>query len=370
MTPSSSDSVPTPALFTPLSIRGVTFRNRIGVSPMCQYSCTDGLADDWHLVHLGSRAVGGAGLVFVEATAVTPQGRISPGDMGLWDDRHIAPLRRIAEFVRRMGAVPGIQLAHAGRKASCLPPWEGGAKILSPADGGWITSAPCPLPFSDHEPTPAPLDEAGIKAVREAFVAAAKRAVAAGFEVVELHAAHGYLMHQFLSPISNVRTDAYGGPLENRMRLPLETADAIREVLPVDMPFFTRLSATDWVDGGWDLEQSVVLARKLAAVGVDLIDVSTGGLVPTAKIPIGPGFQVPFAEAIRREARVLTSAVGFITQPEQAQAVIEEEKADLVLLGREMLREPYWPIKAYSALGGPGADAPWPVQYGYAVKRR
>lgn len=367
MTTARNEPGPGPALLAPLSIRGVTFRNRIGVSPMCQYSCTDGLADDWHLVHLGSRAVGGAGLVFVEATAVTPDGRISPGDMGLWDDKHIAPLARIAAFVRRMGAVPGIQLAHAGRKASCLPPWEGGAKILTPAEGGWITTAPCPLPFSDHEPAPVPLDETGIQAVRNAFVAAAKRAVAAGFEVVEMHAAHGYLMHQFLSPISNVREDAYGGTLEKRMRLPLETADAIREVLPVDMPFFTRLSATDWVEGGWDLEQSVIFARKLAAVGVDMVDVSTGGLVPSAKIPVGPGFQVPFAETIRREARIMTCTVGLITQPEQAEAVVAEEKADMVLLGREMLREPYWALKAYHGLG---QEAPWPVQYGYAVKRR
>jgi 2,4-dienoyl-CoA reductase (NADPH2) len=354
-------------LLTPLTIRGLTLRNRIGVSPMCQYCCKDGLADDWHLVHLGSRAAGGAGLVSVEATAVTPEGRISPGDMGLWDDRHIDPLARVAAFVKRMGAAPAIQLAHAGRKASCLPPWEGGSKIVSPEDGGWISIAPCPIPFAEGEPTPTPLEGADIRELTWAFTAAARRAVEAGFQVVELHAAHGYLMHQFLSPLSNVRVDAYGGSLENRMRLVLETAAAVREVLPGDMPFFTRISATDWVEGGWDLQQAVVLARELAGVGVDLIDVSSGGLVPGAKIPVGPGFQVPFAEAIRREAGVMTSAVGLITKPGQAEDIVASGSADLVLLAREMLREPYWAIKAQMELGGEPA---WPVQYGYAVKRR
>ena len=354
-------------LLSPLKIRGLTLRNRIGVSPMCQYSCTDGLADDWHLVHLGSRAAGGAGLVFVEATAVAPEGRISPADMGLWDDRHMAPLARVAAFVKRMGAAPAIQLAHAGRKASCLPPWEGGSKIVSPGLGGWITMAPCPIPFAPGEPAPSPLGEADIKGLIRAFTAAARRAVEAGFQVVELHAAHGYLMHQFLSPLSNTRDDAYGGSLENRMRLILETAAAIREVLPGDMPFFTRISATDWVDGGWDPSQAVILSRELAKVGVDLIDVSSGGLVPDAKIPVGPGFQVPFAEAIRRDAGVMTSAVGLITEPAQAEDIVASGKADIVLLGREMLREPYWAVKAQQALGGEQA---WPVQYGYAVKRR
>ncbi|MBI4805851.1 MAG: NADH:flavin oxidoreductase/NADH oxidase [Desulfovibrio sp.] len=356
-----------PALLSPLEIRGVTVRNRIGVSPMCQYCATDGMADDWHLVHLGSRAVGGAGLVFVEATAVLPEGRISPGDMGLWDDKHIEPLARIASFVRRMGAVPAIQLAHAGRKASCLPPWLGGSKIVTPDEGGWITQAPCPIPFAEGDTIPEPLDEAGIANVKEAFVAAARRAVAAGFEVVELHAAHGYLMHQFLSPVSNVRTDAYGGELANRMRLPLETAAAIRAVLPNDMPLFTRISATDWVEGGWDLKQSIIFARELAKIGIDLVDVSTGGLVPHASIPVKPGFQVPFAAAIRREVHVMTSAVGLITQVDQAESIVASGEADLVLLGREMLREPYWSIKAQQELGG---DPSWPVQYGYAVQRR
>jgi len=355
-----------PALLSPLKIRGVTFRNRIGVSPMCQYCATDGMADDWHLVHLGSRAVGGAGVVFLEATAILPEGRISPGDMGLWDDKHIEPLARIASFLRRMGAVPAIQLAHAGRKASCLPPWQGGAKIATADEGGWITQAPCPIPFANGDTIPEPLDEAGINTIMKAFVAAARRAVTAGFEVVELHAAHGYLMHQFLSPISNIRTDEYGGELANRMRLPLETAAAIRAELPNEMPLFTRISATDWVEGGWDLKQSIVLARELAKIGVDLIDVSTGGLVPNAAIPVKPGFQVPFSAAIRREVHVMTSAVGLITQTAQAESIVASGEADLVLLGREMLREPYWAIKAQQELGG---DPAWPVQYGYAVKR-
>ena len=303
----------------------------------------------------------------MEATAVLPEGRISPGDMGLWDDKHIEPLARIAAFVRRMGAVPGIQLAHAGRKASCLPPWQGGAKIVSADEGGWITQAPCPIPFAEGDTVPEPLDAEGIKTVKEAFVAAARRAVNAGFEVVEMHAAHGYLMHQFLSPLSNVRTDAYGGDLANRMRLPLETAAAIRAALPGEIPLFTRISATDWVDGGWDLKQSIILARELARFGVDLVDVSTGGLVPNAAIPVKPGFQVPFAAAIRREANVMTSAVGLITQIDQAESIVASGEADMVLLGREMLREPYWAIKAQQELGDEPA---WPVQYGYAVKRR
>ncbi len=356
----------TPQLFTPLTIRDVTLRNRVVVSPMCQYSCRDGLADDWHLVHLGSRAAGGAGLVFVEATAVTPEGRISPGDMGLWSDAHTAALAPIAAFIRRMGAVPGIQLAHAGRKASCLPPWAGGAKIVSQNDGGWPCQAPSPLPFAPDEPAPQALDAAGIEAVKEAFVLAARRAVAAGFAVVELHAAHGYLLHQFLSPLSNVRDDAYGGDLTGRMRLTLETASAIREVIPGGMPFFTRISATDWKEGGWDLEQSVVLAKELAARGVDLIDVSTGALVPDAVIPVAPGYQIPFAAAVRERVGILTSAVGLITEPDQAEAVIASGQADLVQLARAMLRDPYWALHAAQSLG---AAPDWPQPYGYAVRR-
>ncbi|MFZ5427521.1 MAG: NADH:flavin oxidoreductase/NADH oxidase [Thermodesulfobacteriota bacterium] len=354
-------------LFKPLTVRGVTMPNRIAVSPMCQYCSADGLADHWHLVHLGSRAAGGAGLVFVEATAVTPEGRISPGDMGLWSQAHAEALAPVASFIRRMGAVPAIQLAHAGRKASCQAPWEGGAKIVSSDEGGWTTMAPCPLPFHESEPPPVPLDMEGIEAVKEAFVQAARRAVAAGFEVVELHAAHGYLMHQFLSPLSNIRKDDYGGSLENRMRLPLETVRAVRDVLPQDMPLFARISATDWVDGGWDLEQSVVLAGELKKLGVDLIDVSTGGLVPYAKIPVGPGFQVPFAAAIRERAKVMTSAVGLITEPAQAEDILASGKADMVMLGRQMLREPYWALRAAQELG---VEPSWPVQYGYAVQRR
>ncbi len=353
-------------LFSPLSLRGVVFPNRIGVSPMCQYSCRDGLADEWHLVHLGSRAVGGAGYVCVEATAVTPEGRISPLDMGLWSDAHTRALAPIAAFLRRMGAVAGIQLAHAGRKASCLPPWQGGARIVSPADGGWDVLAPSAVPFSDGEPLPVALDLAGIETVKGAFVAAARRAVEAGFDVIELHAAHGYLLHQFLSPLSNRRDDAYGGSLENRMRLPLEIAAAIRDALPETMPLFVRISATDWVEGGWDLEQSVVLCRELATRGVDLIDVSSGALVPYAKIPVAPGYQVSFAAAVRQRSGLPTSAVGLVTEPAQAEAIVAGGQADLVLLGREMLREPYWAIKARQALGG---EAVWPTQYGYAVKR-
>ena len=363
--PTATDTGPT--LFSPLAIRGVTLRNRIGVSPMCQYCCTDGLADDWHLVHLGSRAVGGAGLVMAEATAVTPEGRISPADLGLWSEAHAAVLAPVAAFIRRMGAVPGIQLAHAGRKASCLPPWEGGARIVDRAAGAWDVLAPSALPFSEGEPLPTALDAAGIDAVKEAFVAAARRAVAAGFAIIELHAAHGYLLHQFLSPLSNRRVDAYGGSLENRMRLPLELIAAVRAVIPGVMPLFVRISATDWVDGGWDLDQSVLFAREMAKLGVDLVDVSSGALVPYAHIPAAPGFQVPFAAAIREQAGVRTSTVGLITEPAQAEAIVTTGRADLVLLAREMLRSPYWPIHAATALG---REPDWPQQYGYAVKRR
>ncbi len=351
-------------LLTPLSIRGVTLRNRIVVSPMCQYSSVDGFADDWHLVHLGSRAAGGAGLVFVEASAVTAQGRITPADMGIWDDCHIEPLARIAKFVERMGAVPGIQLAHAGRKASCLPPFKGGARIKNPEQGGWTVVAPSPIPFSEGDPLPEALDEAGIQAVVEAFAAAARRAITAGFRVIELHNAHGYLLHEFLSPLSNQRTDRYGGSLENRMRLTLEVVNALRRVMPADMPLFTRISCTDWVEGGWDLPQSIELAKALKPAGVDLMDCSSGALVKGAKIPVGPGFQVPFAAAIRKEAAISTGAVGMITDPHQAENILTSGSADVVLLAREMLREPYWALKAQTALG---AKPDWPIQYGYVV---
>jgi 2,4-dienoyl-CoA reductase-like NADH-dependent reductase (Old Yellow Enzyme family) len=347
-------------LLSPLTIRDVTLRNRIVVSPMCQYSSVDGLADDWHLVHLGSRAVGGAGLVFVEATAVTAQGRISPGDMGIWSEGHIEPLARIARFVERVGAVPAIQLAHAGRKASCMRPWEGGARIKTAEEGGWQIVAPSPIPFVDGDPPPQELDEAGIRDVIPAFGAAARRAVEAGFRIIEIHSAHGYLSHSFLSPLSNHRTDRYGGSLENRMRFTLEVAAEVRRAIPAGMPLFTRISATDWVQGGWDLPQSIALARCLKPLGVDLIDCSSGALVPTAKIPAGPGFQVPFATAIRKEAEILTGAVGLLTDPEQTNEIITSGSADLVFLARQMLREPYFALRAERTLG---AQPHFPVQY-------
>ena len=359
--------MPNPLLFEPITFRSVTARNRIVVSPMCQYCALDGMADDWHLVHLGSRAAGGAGLVFVEASAVTAQGRITPADMGIWDDRHIEPLARVASFIHRMGAVAGIQLAHAGRKASCRPPFEGGARLKTPDEGGWTVVAPSAIPFRADDPAPLALDDPGIAAIVAAFVDAAGRAIRAGFRVIEIHSAHGYLLHSFLSPLSNQRTDRYGGTLENRMRLLLEVAQALRAVMPPDMPLFTRISSTDWVEGGWDLAQSIELARALHTLGVDLIDCSSGALVPYAKIPAAPGFQVPFAAAIRKEAGVLTGAVGLITEAAQANEIVASEKADLVFLAREMLREPYWSLKAQQALG---KEQIWPLQYGYAVRRK
>jgi 2,4-dienoyl-CoA reductase (NADPH2) len=363
---SDDRNLPDTDLLTPLAVRGVTFRNRIVVSPMCQYCATDGFADDWHLVHLGSRAAGGAALVFVEATAVAPEGRITPGDVGIWSDKHAAPLARIADFVTRMGAVPGIQLAHAGRKASCRVPWEGGEQLPLDA-GGWPTIGPSAVPFRDGDRPPQVLDEAGIRNVLDQFRAAARRAVKAGFRVIELHAAHGYLMHEFLSPLSNRRTDRYGGSLENRLRIVLEAASALREVVPQELPLFVRISATDWVEGGWDLPQSVALAKALKPLGVDLIDCSSGALVPGAKIPVGKGYQVPFADTIRAEAGIMTGAVGLITEPHQANEVVTSGSADLVFLAREMLREPYWALKAQQALN---QEPSWPTQYGYAVKRR
>jgi 2,4-dienoyl-CoA reductase-like NADH-dependent reductase (Old Yellow Enzyme family) len=352
-------------LLDPLSIRGVNLRNRIVVSPMCQYSAIDGLADDWHLVHLGSRAAGGAGLVFVEASAVTAQGRITPGDMGIWSDDHIEPLARIARFVERMGAVPAIQIAHAGRKASCAPPFKGGARLTLEA-GGWTVIAPSPIPFSDTDPLPQELDEAGILEAIEAFVAAARRSIAAGFQVIEIHSAHGYLSHEFLSPLSNRRTDRWGGSFENRTRFVCEIAMALRDVMADDMPLFTRISCTDWAEGGWDLPQSIELAKLLKDIGVDLIDCSSGALVKGVKVPIGPSYQVPFAEAIRKEVDIMTGAVGMITDPQQADEIISSGKADLAFLAREMLREPYWALKAEKSLG---ATPTWPIQYGYAVNR-
>ena len=360
--------VPEVDLLSPLTIRGVTFRNRIVMSPMCQYSAEEGLANDWHLVHLGSRAVGGVALVMAEATAVTRDGRISPADLGIWGDQHVEPLARIARFVHAQGAVAGIQLAHAGRKASCEPPWKGGASLKTPEAGGWPVVGPSPVPFNDGDPVPVPLDEAGIDGVVAAFEAAARRALAAGFRVIEIHAAHGYLLHEFLSPLSNHRTDDYGGSLENRMRLPLRVAERLRAAwCPTELPLFVRISATDWAEGGWDVEQSVVLARHLKELGVDLIDVSSGALVPKARIPVGKGYQVPLARRIRDEAGIMTGAVGLITEPRHADEIVTGGDADLVFLGRELLREPYWALKAQHELDGEPA---WPTPYGYAVRRR
>jgi 2,4-dienoyl-CoA reductase-like NADH-dependent reductase (Old Yellow Enzyme family) len=354
-------------LLSPLKIRGVTFRNRIVMSPMCQYSAEEGMANDWHLVHLGSRAVGGVSLVVVEATAVRREGRISPGDMGIWSDAHVEPLARIARFVQSQGAIAGIQLAHAGRKASCDLPWNGGASLKTPEAGGWTVVGPSPIPFAEGDPVPVPLDEAGINGIVAAFEDGARRALAAGFQVIEIHAAHGYLLHEFLSPLTNHRTDAYGGSLENRMRLLLRVARSLRSIIPAALPLFVRISATDWVDGGWDIDQSVELSRQLCALGVDLIDVSSGAIVPKARIPVGRGFQVPLARQIRDEVGIRTGAVGLITETQHADEIITGGDADLVFIGRELLREPYWALKAQHDLD---QEPSWPIQYGYAVKRR
>jgi len=357
-------------LFSPISFRDLTLPNRIGVSPMCEYSSEDGFANDWHLVHLGSRAVGGAGLVFTEASAVLQEGRITPGDLGIWKDEHIAMLARIVEFLHGQGARAAMQLAHAGRKASMQRPWLG-ERLLAPDEGGWAeVVAPSEVAFRADYAQPQALDAAGIARVTEAFGAAARRAVQAGFDVVEIHAAHGYLLHEFLSPLSNLRTDEYGGSFENRIRLLVETVDRVRSWLPAGMPLFVRISATDWADpttgGGWDVDQSVALARVLKEHGVDLIDTSSGGNVAGAKIPTGPGYQAPFAEQIRREAGIATAAVGQITEAKQAEEIVRGGQADLVLLAREMLRDPYWPLHAAEELG---VDVAWPAQYLRAAGR-
>jgi 2,4-dienoyl-CoA reductase-like NADH-dependent reductase (Old Yellow Enzyme family) len=348
-----------PALFTPISFRGVELRNRVAVSPMCQYSSEDGFANDWHLVHLGSRAVGRAGLVITEAAAVEPRGRISPNDLGIWKDEHIPALARIARFVADQGSVAGIQIAHAGRKASTARLWDGG-QVVPPDKGGWVPVAPSPVPFNPAEPAPEELSISGIRAIVSEFAAAARRAIAAEFRVVEIHAAHGYLLHEFLSPLSNRRTDEYGGSFENRIRMCCEVAAAVRQVWPERYPVFVRVSATDWAEGGWDVDECVALAVRLKGLGVDLIDCSSGGLVPGAKIPLGPGYQVSFAERIRREAGIATGAVGLITDPAQAEELIAKGKADLVLLARELLRRPYWPMHAARRLG---YKLKGPVQY-------
>ena len=346
-------------LFEPLTIKEVTLRNRIVVSPMCQYSSVDGFASDWHLVHYGSRAVGGAGAVIVEATAVEPRGRITPHDLGIWKDEHLEKLGQIARFIDEHGAVPGIQIAHAGRKASMTRPWDG-EKLVESAQGGWTPLAPSAISFYEGAPAPEALTVAGIKAVVQQFKDAASRALTAGFKIVELHAAHGYLLHEFLSPLSNHRQDEYGGSLENRLRLPLEVATAVRSVWPQELPLFTRISATDWAEQGWDLEQSVVLARRLKSVGVDLIDCSAGALIPHVKMPVGPGFQVPFSQRIRHETGILTGAVAVITSGPQADTILRSGQADIVLIGRQFLRDPYFPFHAAQELNKKIA---WPLQY-------
>jgi 2,4-dienoyl-CoA reductase-like NADH-dependent reductase (Old Yellow Enzyme family) len=348
-----------PHLFEPLTIRTLTLANRIIVSPMCQYSSVQGFANDWHFVHLASRAVGGASLVFTEAAAVTAEGRISPEDLGIWTDAHAEALRRIVRFIQLQGAAAGIQLAHSGRKGSTHRPWSGQGAV-APDDGGWQPVAPTEEPFADDYPVPRALDAAEIAEIVNAFKHAAVRAREAGFDVVEIHAAHGYMIHEFLSPLTNRRTDAYGGSFENRVRLCLEVVDAVRSVWPESQPLFVRISASDWVAGGWDIDQSVELARRLREHGVDLIDCSSGGAVASARVPVAPGYQVPFAERIRREAGVATGAVGMITTPAQADEIIREGRADCVLLARELLRDPYWPQRAARELGH---VVPWPPQY-------
>ncbi|MCD0503878.1 NADH:flavin oxidoreductase/NADH oxidase [Bordetella petrii] len=352
-------------LFSPLQLRGVSFKNRIGVAPMCQYSCQDGLASNWHLVHLGSRAVGGAGMVMVEASAIAAEGRISPADLGIWSDAHAAALAPIAQFIADQGAVPAIQLAHAGRKGSTQVPWHGRQKVQA-ADGGWDVRAPSALAFNDVYPLPAEMAEADITKVVDDFAAAAQRSLDIGMQVVELHMGHGYLMHQFLSPLSNLRNDAYGGSFDARVRAPLRVASAVREVWPRHLPLFVRLSATDWLEGGWDVAQSVELARRMKALGVDLIDCSSGSIVPGSQGQAEPGYQVPFADQIRREADIATAAVGLITRADQAEDILRRGQADMVLLARELLRDPYWPLRAAAELD---EQAGWPVQYLRAVSK-
>ena len=349
-----------PGLFDPLAIRDLTFANRAFVSPMCQYSSHDGYANDWHFVHLGSRAVGGAGLIFTEATAVLPKARISPQDLGIWSDGHIEMLGRIVRFIHEQGSIAGMQLAHAGRKASTRRPWETPGTVPE-SEGGWKEIvAPSALPFADNYPMPQALTTEGIQEAVAAFAAAARRACQAGFRVIEIHAAHGYLIHEFLSPLSNRREDDYGGSFENRTRLCCEVVAAVRSEWPKELPLFVRISATDWIEGGWNIDESVKLAAQLKPMGVDLIDCSSGGNVPHAKIPVGAGYQVAFAERIRREAEIMTGAVGMITSPIQAEHIIQTGQADAVIMAREFLRDPYWALRAARELEQPIA---WPVQY-------
>ena len=365
-------------LFTPLKIQSIEFKNRIWVSPMCQYSSKDGHPTEWHFVHLGSRAVGGAGLVMVEATAVSPEGRISPDDSGIWSDEHISSFKRITDFVKTQGAVVGMQLAHAGRKGSTSLPWEGD-RVLSVTERGWQPLSPSAIPFKEGDPSPKAMNTDDLAKVIRDFEAATERGLKAGFQVIELHAAHGYLMHEFLSPISNVRTDEYGGSLENRMRFPLEIARAVRKKWPKDLPLFARISATDWADGpdelkaiaekrvsdtnSWKLSDSIVFCQKLKEIGIDLIDCSSGGSLPKPQIPVGPGYQVPFAEVIRRECKIMTAAVGMITDPHQAEGILLQQQADAIFMAREFLRDPYWPARAAQVLG---SKIERPKQYGRA----
>lgn len=347
-------------LLSPLKIKNIELKNRIVVSPMCEYSSHDGFANDWHLVHLGSRAVGGAGLIITEATAVSPEGRISSADLGIYKDEHITKLKQITDFIEAQGAVAGVQLAHAGRKASHNVPWNGGKQIPSDQPNGWKAVAPSPIPFSEVEETPIELDKAGIEKVKADFKAAAKRAIAAGFKVIELHGAHGYLLHQFLSPVSNKRTDEYGGSFENRIRLLTEVIETVQEVWPKENLLFVRISATEWTEGGWTADDSVALAKILKDKGVDLMDCSTGGNIANAKIPLKQGYQVEFSEKVKKESGILTGAVGLITTPFQADEIIQEGEADLIFLAREMLRDPQFPLRAAHELGH---EIKWPVQY-------
>lgn len=346
-------------LLSPISIKNVSLRNRIVVSPMCQYSAVDGFANDWHLVHLGSRAVGGAGLIIQEATAVSPEGRITPGDLGIWNDEQIEKLQQITSFIHQHGAVPGIQLAHAGRKASCAAPWDGGKQLKKP-EGGWQTIAPSAIPFHTDDTTPSGLDAEGIQKVIGDFKSAAQRALRAGYKLIEIHAAHGYLIHQFFSPLSNNRTDRYGGSFENRICLLLEIIQAVQTVWPENLPLFVRISATDWVDGGWDIGDSIALSGILKGLNVDLIDCSSGGLVSYAKIPFVLGYQVNFAERIKKETGILTGAVGLITEVTQAEQILEKDQADLILIARASLRDPYFALHAAKNLE---EDISWPIQY-------
>jgi 2,4-dienoyl-CoA reductase-like NADH-dependent reductase (Old Yellow Enzyme family) len=353
-------------LFSPLTLRTIVLKNRIAVSPMCMYSSVDGFSTDWHLVHLGSRAVGGAGIVMTEATAVVPEGRITPFDLGIWKDEHIEGLKRITKFITDQDSVPAIQLAHAGRKASHTRPWEG-SKVLPEEEGGWKPVAPSAIPFEQDTAAPHALSKQEIQTIIRAFEKAAKRSLDAGFKIIEIHAAHGYLFHEFYSPLSNTRSDGYGGSFENRIRFLLEVVEKVRKVWPEEYPVFVRVSATDWVENGWTGEDSVALALELSKRGVDLIDCSTGGIIPNVPIPVGPAYQVPFAEQIRQQANIMTGAVGIITKSQQAEEILKNGQADLILLGRELLRDPYFPLHAAQELKD---DYQWPPQYERAKPRK